>query len=157
MSKYPDNPCWCPSHDQPIALLTSSDWQEAEHQEHLTPEHVFSRLSDILEYALGQGEEMGLDEDGFHRALVADGYRLEGGVTVRMCTRDHPPPHVHIEIKGEPRLRLRMHLESGQLLDSPQPPGLKKKLEIARAFIAEYRDKLHTRWAEISAAAPATA
>jgi hypothetical protein len=50
-----------------------------------------------------------------------------------------------------------MDLESGQLLDSPQPSGLKKRLEIARAFIVEYRDKLHARWAEISAAASATA
>jgi hypothetical protein len=158
MSKYPDNPYWCQRHDHPIAPLTGTDWQEAMLKGHLTPEHVFSRLSDILEYALGEGIEIGLDEDGFLKALVADGYPLERGVTVRLCTRDHPPPHVHIEIKGDPRLRLRMDLESGQILDGDrQHPGLKKKLRVARRFVMDHQNLLLARWADVSAAAPATA
>jgi predicted ABC-class ATPase len=79
-------------------------------------------MSDILEYALGNGADLGLDEEGFLVALVADGHRLQFGVTVRLCTRDHPPPHVHIEVKGEPNLKLRMDLRTGELLGNGKRP-----------------------------------
>jgi hypothetical protein len=37
--------------------VSRSDWDEAERSGHLTPEHVLRRLSDILEYALGNGAD----------------------------------------------------------------------------------------------------
>src|SRR5271168_4271863 len=102
MSKYPDNPLWCDAHDQPIALTNSDDWEEAKRSGYLTVEHIVARLEDILEYALDGELETGYDEEGFLRALVADGYLRNRGVTVRLHSRDHPPPHAHIEIKGHP-------------------------------------------------------
>lgn len=152
MSKHPANPYWCQQHDQPIVILTRSDWDGAAQQGFLTTEHILDRLAGILGHALGDG----FDEEGFLTALVADGHRLTHGVTVRLCTRDHPPPHIHVEVRGQPRLHLRLDLHTGDLLAGQNaPPGLGTQLRVAREYLIGHQEQLLARWDEVAAASPA--
>lgn len=45
------------------------------------------------------------DADGF-MLYSTDGLRLEGGVAARVHPDDHEPPHAHLEVPGQPRLKL---------------------------------------------------
>jgi hypothetical protein len=150
MSKYPGNPWWHHENDVPIAILDEFAWNEAAAGGHLTAEHILQRLENILEFEFGRGAEMGLAADGFYNALVADGWRLEGGVTVRLHPNDHPPPHVHLEFRSDPRLDLRLSIETGELLDVA-PAGWAKRIKAAAAQVLDLQSTLMERWSEVQA------
>ena len=84
------------------------------------------------------------DEDGFFVSLTAEGLQLEGGVTLRVHTNDHPPPHVHVQRPGEPDIRI--NLESGDLLQ-PVPAGTSaKKLRKFQEVVQESHALLSSWW-----------
>lgn len=151
MSKYPDNPLWCQNHDQPYAILSQRDWDDAATAGHLTPEHVLARLRNALEFEFGRGAEMGFRADGFYNALVADATQHEGGITVVLHPNDHPPPHVHVRFRSDPNLDLRMSIETGELLDNNAPVGWSKRIRKATRIILDQTDLLMERWTEMQA------
>ncbi|MFP4512466.1 MAG: DUF4160 domain-containing protein [Acidimicrobiales bacterium] len=152
MTKYPNNPLWCQRHDRPYAILTRRDWDDAVASGHLTTEHVLVRVENALDYEFGRGAELGLDEDGFYRALVADGSHHEGGISIVLHPNDHPPPHVHIRFRSDPSIDLRMSIETGELLDGTAPPGWAKRVRKATGIVRGQSELLMTRWAEMQAA-----
>lgn len=148
MSKYLGNPRWCQEHDQPIAIMTRADWDKAAALGQLTPEHVFQRLHNIAVHAMGEEGAAGFDDEGFMVSLTAAGVALECGVTLRVFPNDHPPPHVHIELKSHPGSKLRVRLDTGEYMDDP-PKGLNtKKLKGFSAAIAESHPVLAAWWEE---------
>lgn len=146
MSRYPGNPWWHQATDTPFEITSRFDWDTAAAAGHLTAEHVLLRLENILEYDLAEGKNFGLSDDGFLNALVADGWRLERGVTVRMYPNDHPPPHVHLRFRSHPRLDLRVSIETGELLDDDAPDGWAKRIRSASSQVLDQRSILIERW-----------
>lgn len=132
--------------------MSASEWDEAAANGWLTVEHIVSRLSAIVAYELGNGAEQGYGPDGFLQALIADSYTVASNVKVQLNTNDHPPPHVHVQVRGELNNKLRLSIESGELLDELPPAKLRKKLELASNFILENKDLLLARWAECNPA-----
>lgn len=126
VSKYPDNPYWCQTHDNPKVINTRPEWDQAEVDGYITLEHVFMRLKNIADHIFGNETFMGFDDEGFVISLVAGGIRLEGGLTLRVWPNDHPPPHVHIEVKAHPEWKIRVNLETIELMDE-LPSALKAK------------------------------
>lgn len=146
MSRYPDNPWWCGDHDKPISIPTRSEWDEAADAGYVTPEHVMIRLKNIAEYAFGSGTVIGLDENGFITSLTSAGWAIEGGVVLHVYPKDHPPPHVHIEVRSLPHVKIRINLATGDLLDDP-PRGLPaKKLRKLQSLVREHQGVLATSW-----------
>lgn len=153
MSRHPDNPKWCDDTDQPISLYGQAEWDEAVEHGWLTPEHVADRLQGMALYQFGNGAEMGYGPEGFIVALVADAWTIEGNLKVRMNSQDHPPPHLHIEFRGE-RGRLRIRLDDGELMDE-RPRWLKRKqLGSIRGFIVAESAMLTQMWSQVENAAP---
>ncbi len=125
-------------------LYTRSDWDGAVADRTLTPDHVLDRLWRIAVHEFGVEGAAAYDEDGFFLSLTAEGLQLEGGVTLRVHTHDHPPPHVHVQRPGE--IDVRINLESGELL-GPVPAGVSaKKLRGLRAAVRESHDRLSNWW-----------
>ena len=89
---------------------------------------------------------MGVDEDGFLRALTADRWQVAGSLSVVMHSNDHPPPHVHVDVKGEWHRKLRINIETGELMDHGLPDGWSRKLRRATAFVASNRVVLLEAW-----------
>jgi hypothetical protein len=146
MSQYPNNPLWCQNHDRPIAIVSIADWEQADADGHLTPEHVLQRIHDIAEFEFGNGEELGFDGDGFLVSLAADGMQLPGGVTLSVYPNDHPPPHVHVRIRALPHVKLRISLETGEPLDDGLPDGWSKKLKRIQRLVADNAPTLASWW-----------
>ncbi|WP_159081404.1 DUF4160 domain-containing protein [Nocardioides sediminis] len=150
MSKHPGNPYWHQERDVPIMIMSRREWDAAAEAGHLTPEHVFTRLHNIAVYAFGEDMEspIAFDEHGFVLSLTAAGISLEGGITLRVYPNDHPPPHVHIELRSHPGAKLRLRLDNGEYLDEP-PKGLStKKLNGFKAAITESHEVLTGWWEE---------
>jgi hypothetical protein len=137
MSKHPDNPHWCQNHDQPFVIKSRAEWDEAEEAGYITPEHVFIRLKNIADHIFENESSMGFDDDGFVISLVAGAITLEGGLKLRVWPNDHPPPHVHIEIRAHPEWTIRVNLETVALMDE-LPSGLSAKQ--FRGFLATIRE-----------------
>lgn len=146
MSRYPGNPWWHHQLDIPITIMSRSEWDEAAAAGHVTPEHVMRRLKNIADHAFDNQTVMGFDEDGFVVSLIAEGLALAGGVTLRVYPNDHPPPHVHIEVRSRPNARIRINLATGEFLDDA-PRGLpRKKLKGFQAAVRENHEVLATWW-----------
>jgi len=146
MSRYPGNPWWCQVHDTPRAILTQFEWEEASEAGHLTLEHVLARLEFMLEWEIGNGSALGLDEEGFFRALTADRWQVEGALSVVMRSHDHPPPHVHVYVRGDRHRKLRINIETGELMDDRVPDGWARKLKRASEFVMQNRSLLLEAW-----------
>lgn len=119
MSTQPGNPYWCQNHDRPIMIMSQGEWDQARADGWLTDEHIVQRLTDVANFALGNGAELGFGPDGFLVSLVSDGMRLEGGVTLQVYSNDRPPPHVHVLLRGQPKVTLRIRLDNGEPMDAP--------------------------------------
>lgn len=146
MSRYPGNPWWHQERDIPFSIPTRVEWDEAAAAGHLTPEHVMQRLKNILDHAFDNQTVMGFDEDGFVVSLIAEGLLLADGLTLYVFPNDHPPPHVHIKLRAHPNAKIRISLETGELLDDA-PRGLaSKKLKRFQAAVREHHDVLATWW-----------
>ena len=91
------------------------------------------------------------DEEGFLLSLVADGLKLEGGVTLQVYSNDHPPPHVHVLVRSQPRLKLRIRLDNGEPMDDP---GSVRAKELRRfsELVVEHNKLLTAWWMKKSAA-----
>ncbi|MEV0105507.1 hypothetical protein AB0H42_04070 [Nocardia sp. NPDC050799] len=124
---------------------TPEQWQEAKEAGHVTAEHILHRLHAIAIREFGIQGAAGYDEEGFICALVADGLRCERGVVLRVCTRDHPPPHVHIEISAEPSIKLKMNLVTGEFM-GPTPEGWGKKVKYMRQLVKDNHSILVAWW-----------
>ena len=148
MSRHPDNPYWCDSHDQPIMVQTREEWDKALAAGYLTPEHLISRLENIAIHHFGNEGAIGFDDEGFVVSLVAGSILVEGGVKIRVYPHDHDPPHAHIELRSHPGAKLRIGLADGALMD-PVPKGLSsKKVGYLRSAVAENGAALVGMWAE---------
>ena len=118
--------------DSPRALagqqiLAAGDWAKAIDEGRLTAQDVFVRLTRMALHEFGESQEdwpIAFDEDGFVTALTAEGIQMEAGVTLRICTRDHPPPHVHIQRRGEEDVKV--NLETG-VVEGTLPQGVRPK------------------------------
>lgn len=153
MSRHPDNPWWSQESDAPITVTTREQWDEAEANGHITPEHVLLRLEAMLRVAVGEPTDGGAayDEDGFVRALVAAGWAGEGW-RVQLHPNDHEPPHVHFWDKGDPRRQIRLDISTGQPLEGETvAPAVRKKLGKATHFIQSNHDLLMSHWNEAQA------
>ncbi|MFE6859690.1 DUF4160 domain-containing protein [Nocardia sp. NPDC057668] len=144
MSQHPNNPYWCQNHDRPKAILSRRDWEEAEAGGYITADHVLDRLYAIAVREFGDSGPAAYDEEGFMIALTAEGIRCQGGVTLQVYN-DHPPPHVHIVIKADPSKKLRINLETGEMMDEI-PNGWAKKLKAARGLVNQNHSGLLQLW-----------
>lgn len=111
MSRYPNNPFWHHAGDRPISIDSPEEWDRAAAEGHLTAEHVLNRLEAIVEFEVGNGAEMGYDENGFRVSLVSVGLSVEGGVKFYVYPNDHPPLHTHIVLKADTAFEMRLRLE----------------------------------------------
>lgn len=137
VSRHPDNPYWCQTHDQARLIMTRAEWDEAKAAGHLTPDHVFLRLKNIADHIFGNETSMGFNDEGFVVSLVAGAVSLEGGLRLRVWPNDHPPPHVHIEVRAHPDWRIRVNLQTVELMDE-LPAGLRRRQ--FRGFCQAIRD-----------------
>lgn len=126
MSAYPDNPYWCQNHDHPIVINSRNEWDQAAADGYITPEHVFMRLKHIADHIFENETAMGFDDEGFVISLVGGAVTLEGGLKLRVWPNDHPPPHVHIELRAHPEWDVRVNLKTVELIGE-LPSGLKTK------------------------------
>lgn len=146
MSKYPDNPWWHQDHDAPILIMMRHEWDAAVAAGHVTPEHVMQRLKNIADHVFDNQTLMGFDDEGFVVSLVAEGLPLAGGVKLYVYSNDHPPPHVHIQLKSHPGAKLRINLETGEFMDDA-PRGVDtKKLKGFQSAILENHEILAAWW-----------
>lgn len=149
-SRHPDNPYWCQNHDLPKAICTRAEWDDAVATGFLTVEHVMLRLKNIADYEFGGETAAGpgvYDAEGFLMSLTSAGVKLEGGITLQVNPNDHPPPHVHVKIKAEPRIKLRVRLDTAEPMD-PLPDGWAKKLRGFQTVIRENHAVLAGWWEE---------
>ncbi len=145
MSTHPRNPYWCQNHDRPIMIMSQGEWDQARVDGWLTDEHIVLRLADVANFALGNGAELGIGHDGFLVSLVSDGMRLEGGVTLQVYTNDHPPPHVHVLLRDQPKLKLRIRLDDGEPMDAP-PSIRSRDLRHFKELVLEHSETLTDWW-----------
>ena len=133
--------------DHRPALLTQSDWDEAEAKGQLSAKDILDRLERIAMHEFGenQGEwPIAFDEDGWMTALIAEGLQMEGGVNLFICTRDHQPPHVHIKRRGEKDIKI--NLGTGKV-EGSLPQGVRpKQLAKFGELVEEQHAVLSERW-----------
>lgn len=98
-------------------LRTPSGWELADSEGRIEARDVLERVASMALYEFGENKSdwsMAFDEDGFLTALTAEGRKFEGGISVHVWPKDHPPPHVHILKKSEPDSEnLKINLETG--------------------------------------------
>lgn len=113
------------SDDEPSdrGLLTRESWDAAVRAGGPKPEMVLERLHGITIREFGEMGPIGYDEDGFVVSLVADGIRIEGGARLVVHTRDHQPPHVHVQRPDEQDIVIS--LLTGEVLHGGQ--GVRRK------------------------------
>jgi Domain of unknown function (DUF4160) len=128
-------------------ILTRGDWDRAVADGRLTAQDVLNRLTRMALHEFGESPEnwpIAFDEEGFVTALIAEGILMEGGVTLRVCTRDHPPPHVHIQRRGEEDIKV--NLENGAV-EGPLPRGVRpKQLEKFSGLVKQKHELLCDLW-----------
>lgn len=146
MSRYPDNPYWCQNHDNPIAINSREEWDEADAAGHTTTEHVFMRLKNIADHIFGNESSLAFDDEGFVISLVAGAVTLQGGLKLRVWPNDHPPPHVHIEVQAHPEWKIRINLETVELMDDLPPKLKRKQFHGFLDAVRECRPQLTTWW-----------
>ncbi|NKR92253.1 DUF4160 domain-containing protein [Rhodococcus hoagii] len=146
MRKHPDNPLWDHERDLPIMIYTRLEWEEAAESGHLTAEHVLQRLKNIADHVFENEGAAAFNEDGFVAALIAEGLSLPNGVKLHVYPKDHPPPHVHVEVRAQPGAKIRVSLVTGEYLDEI-PAGIKsKQLKNFQAEIVKHYDLLESWW-----------
>lgn len=129
-----------------MAIMTREEWDQAAADGHITPEHVMTRLKGIVDHVFGNQSSIGYDEDGFVTALTAEGLPVPGGVTLVVHSNDHPPPHVHIELRSHPGQTLRIRLDTAEFMDEA-PKGVNtKRLKGLQRAIRENHEVLATWW-----------
>jgi hypothetical protein len=110
----------------------------------LTGRDVLDRLLRIAVHECGEEGPAAYDEDGFFLSLIAEGIKLEGGISLVVHTNDHLPPHVHVQRPGEKDIRLS--LEDGSLLDD-LPQGVSaRKVRHMQQLAAEHGGILQAWW-----------
>ncbi|RVW02432.1 DUF4160 domain-containing protein [Rhodococcus spongiicola] len=126
--------------------MTKADWEEATAAEHITPEHVLQRLKNIADHIFENEVVAGFDSDGFLVALIAEGLRLQNGVTLIVRTNDHPPPHAHIKVRAYPEADLKVDLTTGELSGNV-PKGLSAKdIRGFQDLVGKHHDQLASWW-----------
>jgi len=115
MSQHPLNPWWSQQTDQPIMPTSHADWDQALKGQFITQEHVRTRLEAIIGRALGLDAYSGYDVDGFHVSLIAAGVQVGHGITLRVHSNDHEPPHAHVRLPGSSSDQLKVDIMTGDL------------------------------------------
>jgi Domain of unknown function (DUF4160) len=62
------------------------------------------------------------------------------GIVIRMCVKDHPPPHFHA-LYGE--YRARVAIASGETIDGELP---RRAARLVREWAALHRGELEANW-----------
>lgn len=129
---------------RPETICTREEWDAALAAGSLTIDDAIERLRRIAVREFGQIGPVGYDEDGFITALVAEGVRIEGGVRLVVHTRDHQPPHVHVQRVDAPDVVVQ--LVTGEVLR--EPPGVRAKdlRGFQRAVMEIHQTELRGFW-----------
>ncbi|TDU84011.1 uncharacterized protein DUF4160 [Kribbella voronezhensis] len=125
-------------------LYTRADWDRADARSELTGQDVLDRLSRMAVHEFGEEGPAAYDEDGFFLSLIAEGLKLEGGISLVVHMNDHQPPHVHVKRPGENDIRLG--LADGSLLDDLPPGASARKIRHMQQLVAEHGALLQTWW-----------
>ncbi|GAB3141730.1 hypothetical protein GCM10027057_25770 [Marisediminicola antarctica] len=56
-------------------------------------------------HEFGHEGSAGFDSDGFFISLIAEGLKIDGGVTLRVFPNDHPPARLHVDIRARSSYR----------------------------------------------------
>ena len=95
-------------------------------------------------YEFGEEGPAAYGADGSFLSLIANGIKLEGGISWIVHTNDHRPPRVQVKRPGTNDIRLS--LEDGSLLDR-WPPGVSaRKVRQMQQLAAEHGALLQTWW-----------
>lgn len=101
-------------------------------------------------YEFGENTDdwaMALDSEGFLTALVADGMRFDGGISVHVWPNDHPPPHVHILKKSESDGRsVKISLETGEVEGDPPEWASRSQLKNMKVLIVKHHELFSNWW-----------
>lgn len=145
MSKYPNNPYWDQESDDPLTISARLDWDEVAAQSHITAEHVLARIENIAVHEFGHESVAGFDSNGFFVTLIAEGLPISTGIVLRVYSKDHNLPHVHIEVKGSPQLQMKVSLVDAKLIGKA-PAGWAKKIRGIQRTIRENQELLEAWW-----------
>lgn len=111
---------------------------------------MFGGTSPLKRIALHEfGEDqadwaIAFDEEGFVTALIAEGIMKAGGVTLRICTKDHPPPHVHIQRRD--REDISINLQTGGVYRTLPSNVRSKQLKRFSRLVDEVQELLSVLW-----------
>lgn len=131
-------------------LSESAGWELAEAEDRIEAEDVLARLASIALFEFGQNKTdwpMALDEEGFLTALTAEGRNFDGGLSIHVWPKDHPPPHVHILRKSEPDGQyIKIDLETGELIGELPPWASLKQLRRIKALVVKHHGLFAGWW-----------
>ncbi len=129
-------------------ILTLAEWDESVASGQLTALDVLDRLERMALYEFGESQEqrpIAVDEEGFVTALIAEGIPVAGGVTLRVWPNDHPPPHVHIERRGNGN-DIKINLETGDVEGKLPRDVRSSQLKKFSGLVEQYHELLCDWW-----------
>lgn len=131
-------------------LVEPAGWHLAETEGRLEAQDVLQRLAYMALYEFGEDKDkwpIALDEDGFVTALTAEGKSFEGGISIHVWPKDHPPPHVHILKKSEPDSQyVKINLETGESEDPLPSWANGKQLKNIKALVVKHHELFEGWW-----------
>jgi len=131
-------------------LGVADGWRRAEKEGRLEAEDILGRLTSMALFEFGVNRDewpVSFDEEGFLTALTAEGKGFDGGLSIHVWPKDHPPPHVHILKKSEPdNTYIKIDLETGDLVGDLPSWASHKQLKRMKALIVKHHQLFAGWW-----------
>lgn len=125
-------------------------WELAEAEDRIEAEDVLQRLVYMALFEFGENKDdwsMAFDEEGFLTALTAEGRSFDGGISIHVWPKDHPPPHVHILKKSEPDSQyVKINLGTGDIVGELPNWASGKQLKRIKALVVKHHELLASWW-----------
>ncbi|MFC8797315.1 DUF4160 domain-containing protein [Promicromonospora sp. NPDC057138] len=125
-------------------IYTRNDWNAALAEHWLTADDVLERIGRLVVHVSDMQGPAGYDDEGFFISLVADGLKLEGGVSLHVYPLDHDPPHVHVKRQGKSEFKI--DLRSGDVIGDHPKDLSSRDLKQIKATVLECSTALNDWW-----------
>lgn len=127
-----------------------SGWDQAASEGRLEPEDVLSRLVSMALAEFGEHQDewpMAFDDDGFITVLTAEGKSFDGGISVHVWPKDHPPPHIHILKKSAPDSEyIKINLGTAELVGELPSWANRKQLRKMQGLVRDHHELFAGWW-----------